>query len=291
VRSIRGSLGGQTRISFFAFQDIIMAVTGILLVIMLLLALQLDKLPTDPGNPQGLTNDLDPDDADAAELDRLSAELSAALEKLAQLQNSRRENQSPAEVEADIRRLENQIARALTRVRSATGEAPTEMDADLLSRIAEIRRLRDELAAAEEKLREHAQSGPEATRRLLELEQAVKAAESKVLAGREESKKLRLIPENSETTKEPVVVDVSQNLLTIMRFDVAGETRLASLFDFDKHLGNYRKEDQYFVLFFRPSGAGRFEELRQSLRNRGFEVGYDAIAEDTELALGQKEGK
>lgn len=268
-----------------------MAVTGILLVIMLLLALQLDKLPTDPANPQGLTNDLDPDDADIAELDRLSAELRAALDQLAQLQTARRENQTPADVVADIRRLENQIARALTRVRSAAGEAPTEMDVDLQSRVAEILRLRDEITAAEEKLREQAQSGPEATRRLIELEEAVKAAESKVLAGREQSKKLRLIPENSGTTKEPVVVDVSQASLIIMRFDVPGQTRLATLFDFDKHLGNYRKEDQYFVLFFRPSGAGRFEELRQSLRNRGFEVGYDAIAEETELALGQKEGK
>jgi len=43
------------------------------------------------------------------------------------------------------------------------------------------------------------------------------------------------------------------------------------------------------VIFVRPSGADRFEQIRQAIVNLRFEVGYDAIEEDTKLMFNEKD--
>jgi hypothetical protein len=75
-----------------------------------------------------------------------------------------------------------------------------------------------------------------------------------------------------------------------MRFDQAQIVENASLEDFQQTMSKFRKQDQYFVLYFRPKGADRFEELKDAVKNAGFEVGYDAIAEGVELTLGKEDG-
>ncbi len=87
-----------------------------------------------------------------------------------------------------------------------------------------------------------------------------------------------------------IIVDVGEIRLKIMRFDKPQPIELKSLQDFYAQVKNFRKQDQYFVLYFRPSGAARFEELRQAVKNSGFEIGYDAIDEDAELSLGKRGG-
>jgi hypothetical protein len=76
-----------------------------------------------------------------------------------------------------------------------------------------------------------------------------------------------------------------------MRFDQGQLIEVATLDGFYSQIRKFRKQDQYIVLYFRPSGAARFEELRQAVKNSGFEVGYDAIDEDAELALGKAGAK
>lgn len=188
----------------------------------------------------------------------------------------------------EIARLEDRIVANTPRQTSEKAIENTPFASEeMRKKAAEILRLRAEIRECEKAITESATSAGEASRRMKELEQRVKAMEAEVAAARTKNKSIRLIRELSDTTKEPVIVDVGRKSLRILRFDQPQVVSVASLNEFYTQIRKFRKEDQYFVLYFRPSGATRFEELRQAVKNSGFEVGYDAIDEDAELALGK----
>src|ERR1019366_10563192 len=53
--------------------------------------------------------------------------------------------------------------------------------------------------------------------------------------------------------------------------------------EFDSYLGEAKQLDQYVVFLVRPSGIELFERLVKSARDKGFEVGFDALEEDREI--------
>jgi DNA repair exonuclease SbcCD ATPase subunit len=291
MRSIRGTLGGAPKSSFFSFQDIIMAVTGILIIIALMLALQIDRV-TERIDPDHVSNDSDPLDGDHAGLASLELNLANLKEKLETLQAAARKTESLSEIQMEIERLEERIVANTPRQVSEkiTGNHPIKSD-EMRAKAAEIIRLREEIRECEKAIAESSDSAGDVSRRMKELEEKVKAMEAEVAAARIKNKSIRLIRELSDTTKEPVIVDVGRKSMRILRFDKPQVISAASLNEFYTQIRKFRKEDQYFVLYFRPSGASWFEELTQAVKNSGFEVGYDAIDEDAELALGKADDK
>ena len=291
MRSIRGTLGGVPKSSFFSFQDIIMAVTGILIIIALMLALQIDQV-TERIDPDHVSNDSDPLDADHTGLAALELNLASLKEQLETLQGAARKTESLAELQTEIARLEDRIVANTPREASDNliENNPLESE-EMRAKAAEIVRLREEIRECEKAIAESSNSAGDVNRRMKELEDKVKAMEAEVAAARIKNKSIRLIRELSDTTKEPVIVDVGRKSMRILRFDQPQVVSAASLNEFYTQIRKFRKEDQYFVLYFRPSGAPRFDELTQAVKNSGFEVGYDAIDEDAELALGKADDK
>ncbi len=147
--------------------------------------------------------------------------------------------------------------------------------------------MREEIRQTEEAVTRFTESATESSRKMQDLESKVRELEAAVIAARDKSRGLRLIRELSDTTKEPIIVDVGEKSLKVMRFDKPNVIEATTLKDFYQIIRGFRKQDQYFVLYFRPDGASRFEELRQAVRNSGFEVGYDAISQDADIALGK----
>jgi hypothetical protein len=76
-----------------------------------------------------------------------------------------------------------------------------------------------------------------------------------------------------------------------MRFDQAQITEVGTNEEFRTAVTKFRKQDQYFVFYFRPDGTSRFSILRDIVKNAGFEIGYDAIEEGADLALGKEENQ
>ncbi len=268
-----------------------MSVTGILIVIALMLALQIDRVAAE-FDPNQISSDSDPADSNHADLNSLELTLSDLKNELEMLHGASRKTESEEELQMEITRLEDRVLRHSARPTSKeTFERNPVDSANIKSKAAEIIRLRDEIQQCEETIAESADSARQASRAMLELEQKLKEMESAVAAARMKSRSLRLIRELSDTTKEPVIVDVGKQTLKIMRFDQGQLIEVATLDGFYSQIRKFRKQDQYIVLYFRPSGAARFEELRQAVKNSGFEVGYDAIDEDAELALGKAGAK
>jgi Tfp pilus assembly protein PilN len=287
MKSIRGSLGGAPKSSFFSFQDIIMSVTGILIVIALMLALQIDKLDGSPKTSE-ISEDAEPATASTGELNDLEHEISKLKTVLEDSRILNRKTESMTEIQEQIARLEEQIISISGPQDTPANLLPNSVKLDdLKSQAAEIIRLKHEIEAANIKLQSLGPAVQQSNRNAVELERKVKVAEASVAQIRLDSKKLKLIRELSDTTKEPVIVDVSDKQMRLMRFDKPETAVIESVEAFQRYLKSYRKEEQYFVLYFRPSGATRFELLRQAVKNAGFEVGYDAIEEDSDLSLGR----
>lgn len=272
-----------------------MSVTGILIVISLMLALQIDKVTDATSEQENTTkslvsNDKDPISSSSEELEKLEKEILAKKNVIQEIRGATQSIESENQIEQEIQKIEDQITRLSKPERGQEPTIPSALKWDeIQKRFAEINRLRQEIKTQEEMLTTLVPKVENSTKKQIEMEAAVKEAESAVVQLRLEKKKLRLIRELSDTTKEPVIVDVSQNKIVVMRFDKPEPSEMASEESFKRYLKTCKAEDQYFVLYFRPSGAFRFESLREIVKSAGFELGYDATEENTDLSLGKGE--
>jgi chromosome segregation ATPase len=265
-----------------------MSVTGILIVISLVLALQLDRMTAPPPR---VSSDREAD-VNADELTALESHVSDLKQELESLYSAGRKTESQAEIEAQMSRMETRVLRLKAALMEKLPSETTATESpEARSRAAEVLRLREEIRSCNEALSKAESSAAESLSKLHGLEEKVREMEQSVIEARAKSQALHLIRERSDTTKEPVIVDVTAAKLKLMRFDTADVIEMESLSAFYKELEKFQKENQYIILYFRPDGAGRFEELRQAVKNCGFEVGYGAIAANTKLSLGKDDAQ
>lgn len=271
------------KISFFAFQDIITSVSGILILVTLILATELDR------NSDSSAFDANPElERRVLETLRQQAEADARNRNLQELLSSAEIAPALETLQADVARLRTQLSEE-QRKQAAVAEHLTASQAAIEARDrtlgltdlkAEIqRRIRGTEALA----REEAQVRDEMKR----LEQRVTAAQSRLLKLQQREGQLWLIPDKSSTTKEPILVTVSGGGVKVERFDRADQGRAFSKSDsrreFESFLREAKSLDQYFVFLVRPSGIDLFQRLVELAREKGFEVGFDALEEGLEI--------
>ncbi len=267
---------------FFAFQDIITAVIGIIVVITIYLALTMKSLvPTVTPSPV---------DAELQHhLDQLIRRIAAAKATLLSLA-------TPSEI--DAAQLHSKIA-LLENSRDALTERAGTPDSTDQNRTAAESQFQQELsrdAATARAAVDQAEATnksletrlAEARRKMQELEQEAQQAEAN-LVSLQNAKALRLIPDQSQTTKEPILVVASRTGLTVEAFDVGtrteipgGQSAISALSDL---FAEYSALDQYIVFYFKPSILPEMESFIDVARKGKFDVGYDAIPEDVELSF------
>jgi hypothetical protein len=266
--------GGMATFSFFAFQDVITSVIGIIIVFTIMLSLQLDDSPPAPEAPL------------ERNLNQTLEEIAKLRTELARLQADREGRDVAAGTAAEIRATEEKIA------------AYQRAIADLNARIAamqdpkrgDLTRMRAEAVAEYGKLKEKEGKLQDQNNELQKLREAleaqVKAASDKVMARQQQSSVLRLIPEKGTASdKEPVLVVVTAQGFKMQRFDNSEVVAQESNSAFGGALSRLAKEKQFLVFYFKPSGCSEFERLVGEARTAGFEVGYDVVSEQVQLEL------
>ena len=263
----------DSKITFFAFADIITAVSGMLIFITLLLATDLGR-PTD-NRSQAANVALE------RQLQETLAQQAAADAKNRGLQNiltTANTAPAPEKLEADISRLRTELAQEKTKhaglAEQLAASKSTLEERDKLLGItavkARIEDSADELAAlAREEAKLHDETAA--------LENQLTNVHSKTVKLRSREGQVWLIPDRSSNTKEPVLVIVSGSEARLEHFN---KPDLTQKFDkshahdaFGSLLKKSNPANQYFVFLIRPTGIAMFKDLVGVARDTGFECG------------------
>lgn len=291
ARNFRNQSKGS---NLFAFQDIITAVIGIFLLMILFLIVSMNSVIPVFASATERTPGLLPEPAEKAPPD-LQLRLDEMLGHLAGInEENRRLQQALAEAEAigDVELLEGM----LTDLRRRLAEAETElsrMNAGLEeagrrahARAAELGQagLQEQVDSLRTEIAEKQKALTKMERRTSVLERQVRLAQSRLLEEMHNRDQIWIIPELTRTTKEPVIFVVSRNEVTRHRFNYPDSDLIFPTSEiareFQRAVADLQPTDHYLVFFFRPSGIGLFDEILSLGRDRRFEIGYDAVEED-----------
>jgi hypothetical protein len=273
----------DSRISFFAFADIITAVSGMLIFITLLLA-------TDLGRPTDSRSQSEDSEIEQQLHETLSrqAEVDAQNQRLQELLAAAGTAPDLEKLQVDVARLRLQLSEEQKR-QSALADQMTENLAAMAARDqtlgltdlkATVQRTAQE---AEAITRQEAKARSE----MANLEQRVSRVQTTLLKLRQRDGQLWLIPDRNATAKEPILVMVAATGATIERFDHPEQRRqwnkTGANSGFKSYLGEAKALDQYVVFLVMPSGLQLFQDLVKSARDLGFEVGFDALEEGRQI--------
>lgn len=271
----------DSKISFFAFADIITAVSGMLIFITLLLATDLDQLAdtrplgADSGAEQKLQTLL-----------RQQAETEAQTQALRELLTAAETAPSVEKLESDIVRLRSQLAEEQEKQTALSAQAAANVAAiESRDKTLGLSDLKANTQRVLQEVRDITAKEAKARSEMRVLEQQVWLLESRLLKLRAKEGQIWLIPDKSATSKQPILVTVSGTGILIERFDQPAKRKQLDRSNaesgFKTYLKNAKPLNDYVVFEVRPSGIELFQALVKSARDAEFEVGFDALDDQT----------
>ncbi len=270
----RFNKSNSSGVSFFAFQDVITGTTGFLIIITIFLALSIDEVVE-------ISDDGEPNKAVAEALQKTLEQVSELKQKVESSQ------MAPGENRETVARMIEELKRSIDRLSPLSSSDPRQMTVEesKLSRDVrlEAQKLLTKLDALKKLLPDTTKEAAQADSRIAALESEIKDTQNRLQQTMDRKNVLRLIPEKSNTSKEPVLIVVQKSHLRIQIFGDAPPKILNSSDELLETLRSYPTTSYYAVLYFKPSGALRFQDLTKEIREAGYEIGYDLISEDIEL--------
>jgi predicted nucleic acid-binding Zn-ribbon protein len=273
---MRGKLraGGGT-VGFFAFQDIITAVIGIVIFIALLLSLFIGT-ESDAIRKKRIAAQATPDQIH---------ELSALLVKIQQMQSALAATLSlpVGAPEAELIQLQDWLQTLSAQIESVRKNTPVSTDLtkkfeldlkaleiNLSVQQARLEKLNNEVNTISN-INENIQN------KILELQKAILEEEKKI-------NDIWLIPDESITTKRPLLVTVSSEAMELRSLDGILKQTKGNLKEL---LQDFNSLEFYVVFYLKPSAFPRGEEILDETKKLGFEVGYEPIREDQNINFGK----
>jgi uncharacterized coiled-coil protein SlyX len=252
-------------ISLFSFQDIIMSVVGIMILITLVLLLHLvSQMFAAPPEPTITEEELR---QRIASLKPIQAEL---RDSIAQMHRFREESEvfTPSQEEVD-----------------ALQSAVTQLETDIAlteKAIEEIKKRIDEL-----------RNDP-ARRQLSEIQKEVKTLTDKIAGLRphagQAGVQMRVVAPK-KTDKKAFIVDYGKGIITVIPADGSPKLTFPSADRFDAWVAERDPKKEHYVVYVRPSrfeehnASGKHNRIVTNLRERGFDVGLQVIGEKAYLTL------
>lgn len=249
-------------ISLFSFQDIITSVTGIMILVTLLIALELSQRALDSPRIQTTI---------------VSKQLETAV----------------AEAEEEIRELESQLAERDTKLQELAAYDRRRILAESVDANRQIEQLEAETIRL-------ASQGEDAQKRKAEMQSREQAKQQDIELVEELNRKCAELREQIEKLQASnrIIYNPAQGTsktawlveLTGQAIRIAPMGRIAppvefiappgqALADFRKWSAGRDNRSEYFVLLIKSSGIELFDQLQDELAKRGFDIGYDVVDE------------
>ena len=253
--SRRARRRAELPMTFFSFQDIITAVTGILLLVTLMMAL--DLVTRKEISHSAAVTPEDQSNVDLA-LVQSRTEVASAADRLRTLQSALSKRRTGADPLLSLAVVEQEMA-ALQRERESIEREVAASEATLDAAKMDQSRATEELNAV-----------------VTDLENV--QAESQ----NADKNTLVLLPGNS--SKNALLIECSEDRLQVAEVQTDGELRILQAFDgvgamddFSRWGARRDRNSEYFVVLVRPDGAARAMSVVDGIREMGFDVGWDAI--------------
>jgi hypothetical protein len=260
----RRSRGGGAPISLFSFQDLITSLSGILILLVLLMAVQValrKAVSVKTSQPSRSTVDIT----------QLKESIATLKRELAILKHA---------MAASVSQDAVKVAEETTDSERKRGELQNVLDQRKEAQSAlEIR-----LAVAQQKeaLRQKVNKPLKAELARLRAALSKAAEESKVF----------YIPEEG-APKTPILVECSATSIRVGFISreekpVVFGTDANGVRLFAKHISQYSPTREYFVFMIKPSGIDNWEALKEKAAALNFDVGYDALEEGNNIGFGNE---
>jgi len=276
-----------TGMNLFSFQDIIMSVMGILLLITLLLTLFL-VTPSEASFGKGeLIEQLE---AQMAAVEKDGKDLKSAISSLqiaiSQMATAPDTNQLLAELElskktlvsksTELKQLEQKVVEA---------QEAQEKEIEKLG-LNKLKQEVEELQAKSESLK-ISQSQQQSAIEQQELQ--IQEAQESLNTLKKDANKLWLIPSSEKGGREPLIITVSGSGIEIDRFNRPEDKKefsaTKSLGALGDALNPLSPAKDYVLFYIRPSGVDLFTKLKDLATDKGLQVGSDAVGEKTEMVF------
>lgn len=277
--------------SFFAFQDVITAVLGILILIALQLSFSINVESAESGNEisdSGADRISEEEFKEAqTQAEKLTETLestrrqvneqSARKRELLEAQLSETEVSASKEIlETEIIQLESDLEKvslALVNHESSLKESAEELG--LTKSLKTVQSLSLENQEMQNTL-------TTSTQRLSRLEQELSEANEKFIS-EEKKNSFWLIPQRDENTKRPLLVTIDKRHMQFEEFNKPESLRVLSTSSLSDSLkaGIARYDPKKFriIFLFKPSGSHTFEKITDLAKRLGYDIGYDPIRE------------
>jgi hypothetical protein len=273
----------DSKITFFAFADIITAVSGMLIFITLLLATDLGR-PTD-NRAQSANAELQ------RQLDETLAQQADADAENRGLQNlltAANTAPPPEKLQSDISRLRAELADEKSKHAGLVEELETSRtNLAERDRALGITAVREHIVTSGKEAEDIAQKEDVVHQETVALESRIPGIQEKILKYRAREGELWLIPDHTGTKKEPVLAIVNAKELQMARFNQPDQTQKFSknsaASGLKSYLSHLNTDKQYVVFLIRPSGIDLFRDLVDVARDNGFEVGFDPLEENRQI--------
>ena len=272
--------GNGTRISFFAFQDIITSVTGILILVTLILALYVNESTPVTAQQSALKQRLS---ASFRELQTVSAQVEERQKNFAALAAA----PDPARLKEDLRQLRDQLTSQSNRM-SALEKSQAEKQAAALVKAEQLglSDLRERAGTVQKQWESQQKTNALLVQAVTQRERQQQEIKEKIEKAESEHR-LWLLPEISPTGKKPLLVVVSAVKVACDRFNDPSSHREFSgarvVADFTEGLRQWNVNGDYLVFYVRPSGIDLFRRCSAAAKGAGFQIGYDAVEESTQV--------
>jgi hypothetical protein len=278
--------------SFFAFQDVITAVLGILILIALQLSFSINVLKGEEGNQKGSIDDEIVTEQEFLDKRKERETLSGMLSQLREENREILAKKDALESEgASIQVIKDSIRILVSEIEQL------EVDFEALDQALKDKRetLSEEaaklgLTSVQSKITDLSEKFRDDNKVISALKERVEVLSSRLSNSMDElslEKKRKdsvwMIPEKDNDAKEPLLVTIDGSKMRFEEFDKPESLRVLNTSSltssFEAGVERYDTRKFKIVFLFKPTGAIYFEKIIELAKDLGFEVGYDPIEE------------
>jgi hypothetical protein len=282
--------------SFFAFQDVITAVLGILILIALQLSFTINVVHGEKGNKTSPVDGLVVPEEEYEELHQRRMEMEQRLTVLRERNRELLERRRSSEGTV----LSMDALLSSVEILNAEWNNLSEQFADLQETVREREAILQEqtrglgledtqqlIVKMTDALESEERENENLDKQLLDLRSEISVANSQLGSERRKRDSIWLIPERDPDGKNPLLVTVDGRNLRFEEFDKPESLKVLSsrslTNSFEAGVKGCSPRNYKINFLFKPSGAKYFDKIIELAKEEGFQVGYDPIEESKEV--------